>query len=77
MTGKEGYEQGGDAKAIAEIAKTKYGGFTGMFEAHDWPERGSDMMCKVQTRVKEDYGSIRAFENCHRGRRRIDWKRGI
>jgi len=33
-----------------------------MFEHHGWPERGSDMMRKVQTRVADTYGSVRAFE---------------
>jgi hypothetical protein len=56
------YTQGGDAKAIAEIAKARFGDFTGMFEHHGWPERGSEMMRKVQTRVKETYGSVQAFE---------------
>jgi hypothetical protein len=57
------YEPGGDAKVIAEIAKTRFGGFTEMFKHHGWPERGSDMMRKVQTRVVETYGSVRAFED--------------
>ncbi len=56
------YTPGGDAKAIAQIAKARFGGFTAMFEHHGWPERGSDMMRKVQTRVAETYGSVRAFE---------------
>jgi hypothetical protein len=36
-----------------------------MFEKHGWAERGSDMMRKVQTRVKEHYGSIAAFVDHH------------
>ena len=40
----------------------KFGDFTAMFERHGWPERGSDMMRKVQTRVVETYGSVEAFE---------------
>lgn len=59
---KLSYEPGGDAKIIAEIAKTRFGGFVQMFEYHGWPERGSDMMRKVQTRVAGTYGSVRAFE---------------
>lgn len=59
---KATYTPGGDAKIIAEIAKTHFGGFAQMFEHHGWPERGSDMMRKVQTRVAETYGSVRAFE---------------
>ncbi|MEQ8447682.1 MAG: hypothetical protein RIB57_17515 [Pelagibacterium sp.] len=58
----ERFQPGGDAKVIAEIARTRFGGFTEMFEHHGWPERGSDMMRKVQTRVAETYGSVRAFE---------------
>ena len=52
---------GRDAKAIGEVAARNYGNFTKMFEHHHRPERGQDMMRKVQTRVKEDYGSIAAF----------------
>ena len=63
---KTRYTPGGDAKVIAEIARRKFGGFTAMFEHHGWPERGSDMMRKVQTRVVESYGSVRAFEDRHR-----------
>lgn len=59
---KRSYTPGGDAKVIAEIARRRFGGFTGMFEHHGWSERGSDMMPKVQTRVVEAYGSVRAFE---------------
>jgi hypothetical protein len=56
---------GWDARAISGIAARHYGGFAGMFEKHEWPERGSDMMRKVQTRVKETYGSIDAFVAKH------------
>lgn len=56
---------GWDAKAISDIASRHYGGFAQMFEKHDWPERGSDMMRKVQTRVKETCGSIDAFVAKH------------
>lgn len=48
---RSNYTPGGDAKIIAEIAKARFGGFVQMFEHHGWPERGSDMMRKVQTRV--------------------------
>lgn len=58
----ERYAPGGDSKVIAEIAEKRFGGFQGMFEYHGWPERGSDMMRKVQTRVAETYGSVKAFE---------------
>lgn len=57
------YTPGGDAKIIAEIAKSRFGGFAAMFEYHGWAERGSDMMRKVQSRVVETYGSVRAFES--------------
>jgi hypothetical protein len=60
---------GWDAKAIAEIARNHYGDFTGMFVHHHWPERGSDMMRKVQTRVKESYGSVAAFVDKHTARK--------
>jgi hypothetical protein len=56
---------GWDAKEISRIASQHYGSFEGMFERHGWPERGSDMMRKVQSRVKENYGSIDAFVRKH------------
>ena len=62
------YAPGGDARAIAEIARRRFGGFAAMFEYHDWPERGSDMMRKVQKRVAETYGSVKAFEEHFVGR---------
>ena len=66
MTGKDSRSQGWDAAAISEIAKAKYGDYEALFEAHGWPERGSDMMRKVQTRVKETYGSAEVFVEHHR-----------
>jgi hypothetical protein len=59
---KSAYKPGGDAQIIAQIAKDHFGGFAEMFEHHDWPERGSDMMRKVQTHVAQTYGSVRSFE---------------
>lgn len=56
---------GWDAKAIAAIAAKKFGGFKEMFEAHGWEERGPEMMRKVQARVVETYGSVRAFVEKH------------
>lgn len=57
------YSPGGDAKVIAAVASEFFGGYAEMFEHHGWPERGADMMRKVQTRVVETYGSVRAFED--------------
>lgn len=62
MTG-DTYTPGGDAKAIATVANRFFDGYAAMFEHHGWPERGADMMRKVQTRVVETYGSVRAFED--------------
>ncbi|MER9658655.1 hypothetical protein [Mesorhizobium sp. M0159] len=59
---KDNYTRSGDARVIAKVAKSRFGRFAAMFEYHGWPERGSDMMRKVQTRVVEAYGSVRAFE---------------
>ncbi|QLL41903.1 hypothetical protein [Sulfitobacter pontiacus] len=56
---------GWDAKIIHRIAKEKFGGLQQLFEEHDWPERGSEMVGKVQRHVKETYGSIRAFADQH------------
>lgn len=58
----QSYAPGGDAKAISRIATQHFGGFREMFVSNGWPERGSDMMRKVQARVKERYGSISEFE---------------
>ncbi len=58
---------GWDSKAIAETAKQKYGNFTKLFEAHNWPERGRDMMPRVQSRVKQTYGSVAEFVRYHGG----------
>jgi hypothetical protein len=63
---KRSYTPGGDAKAIAEIANTHFGDFTKMFEYQGWPECGQFMMRKMQTRVKETYGRVKAFEACFR-----------
>lgn len=62
-------QPGWDAKAISEIASRHYGGYPAMFEKNGWPERGSDMMRKVQSRVKETYGSIAAFVAKHEGQK--------
>jgi hypothetical protein len=52
---------GWDAKVIHQIAREHFGGLLEMFERHDWPERGSDMMRFVQSHVKATYGSVDAF----------------
>jgi hypothetical protein len=54
---------GWDAQAIHQIAATHYGGLLQMFKHHGWPERGSDMMPKVQTRVVETYGTVRDWKD--------------
>ncbi len=56
---------GWDAKAIHEIARKKYGGLRELFEHHEWPERGSDMMRQVQSRIKNNYGSVEKFVATH------------
>lgn len=66
-TSGQSYAAGGDAVAISAVARMHFGDFTRMFEHHGWPERGQDMMRKVQTRVVETYGSVRAFDAHFRG----------
>lgn len=66
MSGGANYKPGGDAQAIARIAKEYYGSYRNMFEIHGWPERGNQMMIAQQSRVVEAYGSVRAFEELHR-----------
>lgn len=63
------YKPGGDAQAISRIAHEHFGSFEDMFAYHGWPERGADMMRKVQTRVATTYGSVQAFEE-----RYSDWQ---
>lgn len=63
------FTPGEDAKVISDIARRRFDGFAAMFEYHGWPERGSDMMRKVQSRVAETYGSVRAFEEHFRTER--------
>ena len=52
---------GWDAKEIHRIAEEKFGDLEGMFKHYGWPERGSKMMPKVQSRICEAYGSIESF----------------
>jgi hypothetical protein len=59
------HEPGWDSKAIARIAKEVFGGTRQMFEAHGWPERGSQMMIIQQKHVKDTYGSVKAFVSHH------------
>ena len=56
---------GWDAKEIARIAVDYYSGMAPMFEAHDWPERGAQMLPNVQRRVGEHYGSVQKFIDHH------------
>lgn len=56
---------GWDAKEIARIAVEYYRGLAAMFEAHNWPERGSRMLPCVQRRVAEEYGSVEQFIDYH------------
>ena len=58
------YEPGGDAKAISRIAKAQFGGsYKTMFEAHGWfLKDGQQYMHQASSRIKEQYGSIAAFE---------------
>jgi hypothetical protein len=65
MSESSTYTPGGDAQAIKKIANDYYGSYTDMFEAHGWPERSTQMMPAVQSRVVETYGSVRDFEVAH------------
>ena len=65
MAQNEGRAPGWDAKQIAKIATDHYGSYAKMFEAHHWPERGSEMMRFAQKRVAETYGSVEAFVKKH------------
>jgi len=52
---------GWDTKIISKISKEKFGSFENMFVEMGWPERGSDMMRKVQKHVVNRFGSVEAF----------------
>ena len=59
-----GYEPGGDAKAISRIAKEHFSGsYKTMFQEHGWVlEDGQQYMHQASSRIKGHYGSIAAFE---------------
>jgi len=65
MAGSEGESARLDAQQIARIASESYGSLAKMFEKHHWPEGGSDMMRKVQSRVAEPTASVDAFVKKH------------
>ena len=50
---------------IREIVHDRYGGYVELFQAHGWPERGSDMQGAVERRIAETYGTGQAFERWH------------
>lgn len=60
-----GREPGWDSKEIKRIVEERYGGYANMFEAHGWPERGSEIMPGHNKRVADRYGSITAFIAAH------------
>jgi hypothetical protein len=62
---------GWDAKEISRIAVKHYGGMAGLFEKHNWPERGSKMMLKVQKHVADQYESIEKFIEEHAKKKAI------
>jgi hypothetical protein len=59
-----GYEPGGDAKAISRTAKAHFNGSDKtMFEFHGWAlEEGQQYMHQASSRIKATYGSVAAFE---------------
>lgn len=66
---------GWDAKEIARIAYEYYRGLAAMFEAHNWPERGSQMLPNVQRRVTEEYGSVEQFVDFHAAQKPLDFQK--
>ena len=62
-----GKTPGWDSKAIHSIARSNYNSLREFFEFQQWPERGKHMMPKVQSRVKDAYGSIENFVSIHNG----------
>lgn len=58
---------GWDAQIISKIANDVFGDYERMLIVHGWDERGPDMMRKVQSRVKDTYGSIDRFAKTFAG----------
>ncbi len=65
MTGAPSYSQGGDAQAVARVAKSYFGGYRNMFLAHKWDVPGDKMMTKAPSLIVAEYGSIQAFEEAY------------
>lgn len=59
------FEPGGDARAIAEIAKSRYGGFRELFEAHGWDAPGNKLMTSAPGLIVAHYGSVAEFVRAH------------
>lgn len=68
----EARQPGWDAQAIRDVASAQYGGMKELFEAHGWPERGSDMMPAQGRRVLQTYGSTSAFVKAHQDGRELN-----
>ncbi len=62
------YTPGGDAQAISNIARVHFGGsYKKMFEVHGWVlETGQQYLHQASSRIKQNFGSIREFENYYR-----------
>ncbi len=65
MTGASSYSQGGDAQAVARVAKSYFGGYRNMLLAHKWDVPGDKMMTKAPSLIVAEYGSIQAFEEAY------------
>lgn len=68
---------GWDAREIARIAYEYYRGLAAMFDAHNWPERGSQMLPVVQRRVMETYGSVEQFVEFHALQKPHDFQKDL
>ena len=75
MAETSNYSQGGDAQAISRIAKSCYGSFRKMFDAHGWNVPGGKMMISAPALIVGEYGSIQYWITCP-GRDRRTNKRG-
>lgn len=54
-----------DARVANQIAKEKWGGLKGCFDAHKWSEKETDMMIALLPRIVECYGSVENFAAEH------------
>ena len=59
---------GWDMAAVADIARSQYGGLRPMFEALGWPWTGSQWLTTANAKIVEEYGGYEQFVEVHQKR---------